>query len=102
VPGDLNGDFVVNSDDLALLELMLGDIPTLPGDGRNLDGHTTIDAGDVSALLLLCNSLARFWARPRRRWPGCLHKSHLRNPAVDSDGYRIRNDETYGRGDVPG
>ncbi len=60
VPGDLNGDFVVNSDDLALLELMLGDIPTLPGDGRNLDGHTTIDAGDVSALLLLCNSACPF------------------------------------------
>jgi Bacterial Ig-like domain (group 3)/Bacterial Ig-like domain (group 2) len=56
VPGDLNGDFVVNSDDLALLELSLGATPTLPGDGRNLDGDAMIDAGDVKDLLAICGS----------------------------------------------
>jgi len=56
VKGDLNGDGVVNSDDLFLLESMLGSTPTGPNDSRDINGDGKIDILDVQALLTLCGA----------------------------------------------
>jgi len=56
VKGDLNGDGVVNSDDLLLLETMLGSTLTGPNDARDLNGDGQINNLDVQALLSICGS----------------------------------------------
>jgi len=56
VKGDLNGDGVVNSDDLFLLESMLGSTPTGPNDARDINEDGKIDILDVRALLTLCGA----------------------------------------------
>lgn len=56
IKGDLNGDGVVNSDDLFLLESMLGSTLTGPNDARDINGDGKIDILDVQALLTLCGA----------------------------------------------
>jgi hypothetical protein len=56
VKGDMNGDGVVNSDDLFLLEAMLGATPTGPNDVRDMNGDGKIDDLDVQVLLTFCGS----------------------------------------------
>ena len=56
VKGDLNGDGVVNSDDLFLLESMLGSTTVGPNDGRDINRDGVIDNFDVQALLAICGS----------------------------------------------
>jgi hypothetical protein len=56
VKGDLNGDGVVTSDDLLILEAMLGSTPTGSNDARDINGDGKIDNKDVQALLSLCGS----------------------------------------------
>jgi uncharacterized protein (DUF2141 family) len=54
VVGDFNGDGVVDSDDLFLLESMVGTSPTGPSDARDLNKDGKIDEVDVQILLTLC------------------------------------------------
>lgn len=54
VKGDLDGDGLVTSDDVLLLESMLGSVPTGPNDARDINGDGKIDASDVQGLMSLC------------------------------------------------
>jgi hypothetical protein len=56
VKGDLNADGLVTSDDLFLLETMVGSTPTGPNDARDINRDGRIDQADVQALLSLCGS----------------------------------------------
>lgn len=56
VKGDLNGDGLVNQEDLLILENALGSTPTGPNDARDLNGDGKIDNLDVQALVAACGS----------------------------------------------
>ena len=50
IEGDLDGDGIVGTGDVALMLLDFGSCPGCPAD---LDGSGTVDSGDVAYLLLL-------------------------------------------------
>src|ERR1700728_1219152 len=82
VKGDLNGDGVVNSDDLFLLESMLGSAPTGPNDSRDINGDGKINILDVEALLTICGSACPSLSPTTTSLAPSTTQTHLAQPVT--------------------
>src|ERR1700728_4401255 len=82
VKGDLNGDGVVNSDDLFLLESMLGSAPTGPNYSRDINGDGKINILDVEALLTICGSACPSLSPTTTSLAPSTTQTHLAQPVT--------------------